>query len=132
MTEPVSVTPAVIKALAQNKDLDSLSDDVLNQFIQQARLIAMGDGFPKEVVVNDNHIPVLDEATEYMALHLSTLSTDKLGSGVVSEKVDVLERHYADVSKSSWLGSSKWGKLYLWLYKKYGAGQNCGIAVIQH
>lgn len=107
------------------------SDTTLSLTIDDAKLIAMSDGFPESVTVNGTVLPILAMATKDMALHrLSVMG--KSGSGVTSEKVDVLERHYSDVSTRGWLRSSVWGKAYLWLYRRYGSGAGTRIAVIQH
>lgn len=124
------VTVADLKTTAPGL-VKSFSDDTLNIAIEDAKLIAISDGFPKSVTVNGTVLPVLAMATKDMALHrLSVMG--KSGSGVISEKVDVMERHYSDIGTRGWLRSSVWGKAYLWLYKRYGAGAGTRIAVIQH
>lgn len=124
------VTADELKATAPDL-VNSFSDTTLNIAISDAKLIAISDGFPETVTVNGTVLPVLTMATKDMALHrLSVMG--KSGSGVVSEKVDVLERHYSDVSTRGWLRSSVWGKAYLWLYRRYGGGAGTRIAVIEH
>ncbi|WP_131501277.1 DUF4054 domain-containing protein [Lactobacillus crispatus] len=125
------VTPDSLRTTAP-KIVGQVADDTLNALIQQANLIALADGMPKRVKVNDNIIPVLNMATLDMTLHLASISNGKSGQGIISEKVDVLEKHYADTTSRGWLGSSKWGLAYLRLYRLFGAGNTPRLAVIPH
>lgn len=125
------VTPDVLRTIGDSLISKKMSDETLNALIDQATLIAESDGMPEQVKVRDKTIPVLRMATIDMALHLVTV-IGKSGQGVLSEKVDVLERHYADVSDRGWLNSSKWGQLYMWLYRRYGEGSTPRIVVIPH
>lgn len=124
------VTIEELKATAPDL-VKSFSNETLNIAIEDAKLIAISDGFPETVTVNSTVLPVLNMATKDMALHrLSVMGQS--GRGVTSEKVDVLERHYTDISTKGWLRSSVWGKAYMWLYRRYGAGAGTRVAVIQH
>ncbi|MCZ3846413.1 hypothetical protein [Lactobacillus crispatus] len=126
------VTPEVLRTIGSSiVGISKLSDDTLNALINQATLIAESDGMPEQVKVRDKIIPALNMATLNMALHLVTV-LGKSAQGILSEKLDVMERHYADVSDRGWLNSSKWGQLYMWLYRKYGEGSTPRIAVIPH
>ncbi|MBW0437271.1 hypothetical protein KDZ21_03580 [Lactobacillus crispatus] len=126
------VTPEVLRTIGSSiVGISKLSDDTLNALINQATLIAESDGMPEQVKVRDKIIPALNMATLNMSLHLVTV-LGKSAQGILSEKLDVMERHYADVSDRGWLNSSKWGQLYMWLYRKYGEGSTPRIAVIPH
>lgn len=125
------VTPDLLRTTA-TAIAGKLTDDTLNALIQQANLIALADGIPKRVKVNDNIIPVLNMATLDMTLHLASISNGKSGQGIISEKVDVLEKHYADTTSRGWLSSSKWGLAYLRLYRLFGEGNTPRLAVIPH
>lgn len=131
MDDPVIVNAEVLKKM-DSALVGSLSDDVINQLIASARLMAIGDGFPQFVTSVSGTIPVLDMATQYMALHMASIQ-GKTGKGIVMEKVGELQRQYANTSNLGWLNSSKWGQLYLWLYRKYGdAGSRSRVTVIEH
>lgn len=119
---------AAIKLLAPTL-VSSLTDDTISALISNAHLIAVSDKFPDDVQMDG--IPVIDLATRYMALHLASIQ-GKTGQGIISEKVDVLEKHYADTTNLSWFKSSPWGQLYRHLYLLYAGGNNPRIAVIQH
>lgn len=108
----------------------NLSDETANALIANAYQIALGDHFPRSKIIDGEQLPVRDMATKYMALHLIS-AQGKTGQGVISEKVDVLERHYADVTKLDWLNTSQWGQAYLRLYNMYG-GRGARYQVIQH
>lgn len=126
------VTPDVLRTIGSSVvGISKLSDDTLNALIDQATLIVESDGMPEQVKVKDKTIPVLNMATLDMSLHLITV-LGKSAQGILSEKVDALERHYADVSDRGWLNSSKWGQLYMWLYRRYGEGSTPQMAVIRH
>ena len=125
------VTPDVLRTIGDSLISKKMSDETLTALIDQATLIAESDGMPEQVKVRDKTIPVLRMATIDMALHLVTV-IGKSGQGVLSEKVDVLERHYADTTSRGWLGSSKWGLAYLRLYRLFGEGNTPRLAVIPH
>lgn len=127
MSAEVTITD--LKALAPEL-VENASDDTLNALIANAYQIALGDCFPKIKVIDGEEMQVRKLATEYMALHLVS-AQGKTGQGIVSEKVDVLERHYADMTKLDWLNTSPWGQAYLRLYKAYGGGRT-RYRVIQH
>lgn len=119
---------AVIKQLAP-KLVGSLTDDTINELISNAHLIAVSDKFPEDIQMDG--ISIVDLATRYMTLHLASIQ-GKTGQGVISEKVDVLEKHYADTTNLGWFKLSPWGQLYRHLYLLYAGGNNPRIAVIQH
>lgn len=123
------VTIDELRKLAPNLIADS-KDDTITAIIANAYQIALSDRFPKSKIIDGEDLPVRKMATEYMALHLLSVQ-GKTGQGIVSEKVDVLERHYADVSKLDWLNTSSWGQAYLRLYKAYG-GSGLRYGVVQH
>lgn len=126
----VTVNVATIKEISPELTED-LSDDTISALIANASLIALADKFPKFKVIDGETLAVRDMATGYMTLHL--ISTQQGGaSGVLSEKVDVLETHYADTSKLDWLNRSPWGQLYLRLYNLYGGGTNNRYTIVQH
>lgn len=118
-----------VKALG-GEYVSDLSDDVVNSLVSNAHLIAVGDGFKADVLLDGT--PVLDMATKYMALHMMAVINSKSGQGITSEQVSVLKRTYADVSKAGWFDSSPWGQLYRHLYLLYGGGSSTRVAVIQH
>lgn len=123
------VTVDELKKLAPNLITDT-QDDTITALIANAYQIALSDRFPKSKVIDGEELPVRKMATEYMALHLVS-AQGKTGQGIISEKVDVLERHYADMTKLDWLNTSPWGQAYLRLYKAYGGGKT-RYRVIQH
>ena len=123
------VTIDELKKLAPDLIADT-KDDTITAIIANAYQIALGDRFPKSKMIDGEELPVRKMATEYMALHLLSVQ-GKTGQGIVSEKVDVLERHYADTTKLDWLNTSTWGQAYLRLYKTYG-GSGSRYMVIQH
>ena len=125
------VTPDLLRTTA-TAIAGKLTDDTLNALIQQANLIALADGMPEQAKVNGKIIPVLNMATLDMALHLASIGNGKSGQGIISEKVDVLEKHYADTTSRGWLSSSKWGLAYLRLYLLFGEGNTPRLAVIPH
>lgn len=126
----VTVNVATIKEISPELT-GNLSDDTINALIANASMIALADKFPKFKVIDGERLAVRDMATRYMTLHL--ISTQQGGaSGVLSEKVDVLETHYADTSKLDWLNRSPWGQLYLRLYAQYGGGANSRYTIVQH
>lgn len=125
-----NVKPDDLRKLAP--DLTAgLADETVEAIISNAYQIALGDHFPRSKIIDGEELPVREMATKYMALHLVS-AQGKAGQGVISEKVDVLERHYADVSKLDWLSSSQWGQAYLRLYNKYGGSSKGRYRVIQH
>lgn len=123
------VTIDELKQLAPDLIADT-KDDTITAIIANAYQIALGDHFPKSKIIDGEELPVRKMATEYMALHLLSIQ-GKTGQGIVSEKVDVLERHYADTTKLDWLNTSTWGQAYLRIYKTYG-GSGSRYVVIQH
>lgn len=125
----VEVSIDELKQLAPNLIVDA-KDDTITALIANAYQIALSDHFPKSKMIDGEDLPVRKMATEYMALHLLSVQ-GKTGQGIVSEKVDVLERHYADTTKLDWLNTSTWGQAYLRLYKTYG-GSGSRYVVIQH
>lgn len=124
-----NVKPDELKLMAPDLTAN-LSDETANALIANAYQIALGDHFPRSKIIDGEKLPVRDMATKYMALHLIS-AQGKTGQGVISEKVDVLERHYADVTKLDWLNTSQWGQAYLRLYNMYG-GRGARYQVIQH
>lgn len=124
-----NVKPDDLKLMAPDLTAN-LSDETANALIANAYQIALGDHFPRSKIIDGEQLPVRDMATKYMALHLIA-AQGKTGQGVISEKVDVLERHYADVTKLDWLNTSQWGQAYLRLYNTYG-GRGARYQVIQH
>ena len=120
--------------LIRNLDTSGMTDDItdasLEAVIENARMIAISDGFPKTKKINGVEMPALEMATRYMALHL--LGTqDGAGSGLTFEKVDVLENHYADTSRLKWFQRTPWGQLYWRLYQDY-VGAKLKIRVFEH
>lgn len=131
MDNPVTVNAEIIKTLDPQLT-DSLPDDTINALISDAQLISISDGFPKFVTDTDgDELPVRDMATRYMTMHLITTSGDS-AKGLLSEKIDVIEEHYADTSRLDWLNRSPWGQAYMRLYNLYGNGGMTHYAVIQH
>lgn len=124
-----NVKPDELKLMAPDLTAN-LSDETANALIANAYQIALGDHFPRSKIIDGEKLPVRDMATKYMALHLIA-AQGKTGQGVLSEKVDVLERHYADVTKLDWLNTSQWGQAYLRLYNTYGE-RGARYQVIQH
>ena len=131
MDNPVTVNAKIIKTL--DPDLtENLSDDTINALISDAQLISVSDGFPKFVTdIDGDELPVRNMATRYMTMHLITTSGDS-AKGLLSEKIDVIEEHYADTSKLDWLNRSPWGQAYMRLYNLYGNGGMTHYAVVQH
>ena len=123
------VTIDELRKLAPSLIADT-KDDTITAIIVNAYQIALGDRFPKSKMIDGEDLHLRKMATEYMALHLLSVQ-GKTGQGIVSEKVDVLERHYADTTKLDWLNTSTWGQAYLRLYKTYG-GSGSRYVVIQH
>lgn len=123
------VTIDELRKLAPSLIADT-KDDTITAIIANAYQIALGDRFPKSKMIDGEDLHLRKMATEYMALHLLSVQ-GKTGQGIVSEKVDVLERHYADTTKLDWLNTSTWGQAYLRLYKTYG-GSGSRYVVIQH
>lgn len=107
-----------------------LSDSTIQALIENAKMIALGDQFPKQAEVHGEILPVREMATRYMTLHLCAMEGE-LGRGVTSEKIDALEVHYADRSSLKWLQASAWGQAYARLYKLYGGGPTY-YDVVQH
>ena len=119
-----------LKQLAPDLIADA-KDDTITALIANAYQIALSDRFPKSKMIDGEDLHLRKMATEYMALHLLSVQ-GKTGQGIVSEKVDVLERHYADTTKLDWLNTSTWGQAYLRLYQAYGGGSSSRYMVIQH
>lgn len=126
----VNVNVATIKEISPELTED-LSDNTINALIANASMIALADKFPKFKVIDGEKLAVRDMATRYMTLHLISTQSEG-GQGITSEKVDVLEVHYADTSKLDWLNRSPWGQLYLRLYNLYGDGSLERYTVVQH
>lgn len=124
------VTIDELRKLAPNL-IANTKDDTLTALIDNAYQIALSDHFPKSKIIDGEELPVRNMATTYMSLHFLSVQ-GKAGQGIVSEKVDVLERHYSDMSNSNWLDSSKWGQAYHRLYKEYGGSSRPRYVVIQH
>lgn len=120
---------STIKELAPNLT-KNVSDDTITAMMANAELIARADHFPETVSVGGSTLPILDMATQDMTLHLIS-SDSNSANGVTVEKVDTIERHYADKSNLTWLNSSPWGQAYMRLYGLYGGGQS-QYAVVQH
>ena len=124
------VTIDELRKLAPDLVADA-KDDTITALIANAYQIALSDRFPKSKMIDGEDLHLRKMATEYMALHLLSVQ-GKTGQGIVSEKVDVLERHYADMTKLDWLNTSTWGQAYLRLYQAYGGGSSLRYVVIQH
>lgn len=124
-----TVTVARIRQLDIAGLGEDASDESIQALIDHARIIALADKFPKTAVSDGTTIQVLQEATEDMAMHLLCTSVGG-GSGILSEKVDVLETHYADTSRLKWLERSPWGQLYLHLLRDFAGRAH--FKVIQH
>lgn len=131
MDNQVTTTVDVIKAI-DPKLTSNLSDDTIQALISNAGLIALGDRIPKIVEIDGEQAPIRDMATRYMTLHLIATSTGKAGQGITEEKVDVLEKHYADTSSLDWLNKSPWGQAYLRLFQEYGDYGVTKYGVVQH
>lgn len=122
-------TVAEIKATAPDLTAD-MEDSTIEALISDASTQVLLDGFPKDVEVDGEKLQVRELATKYLTLHLATMDS-KAGQGVSSEKVDVIEVHYQDKTKSDWLNSSTWGQMYLRMYQRYCI-RRLPIGVIQH
>ena len=107
-----------------------MTDDTISALIQDASLQVIADRFPKAIRADDEEFDIRELATRYLALHMATMDSAQ-GQGVTREKVDVIERDYADKTAKDWLNSSTWGQMYLRLYYKYAAGGPRHV-VIQH
>ncbi|EFQ44856.1 hypothetical protein LBKG_00900 [Lactobacillus crispatus CTV-05] len=125
-----TTTVELIKKLDTAGMTDDVPDESLEALIENARMIAVSDGFPKVKKLHGAEMPALDLATRAMTLHLLA-TQDGAGSGMTFEKVDVLENHYADTSCLKWLQRSPWGQLYWRLYKNY-VGNLVKIRIIEH
>lgn len=110
--------------------MSDMSDDTINELIGDASMQVLADHFPKVVHADGEDIPIRELATRYLTLHLATMDT-KAGQGVVSEKVDVIERQYQNKTSKDWLNSSTWGQMYLRLYREYARGLSHYV-IIQH
>ncbi|WP_281830298.1 DUF4054 domain-containing protein [Lactobacillus amylolyticus] len=131
MDNQVTTTVDVVKAI-DPKLTSELSDDTIQALISNAGLIALGDRIPKIVEIDGEQVPIRDMATRYMTLHLIATSTGKAGQGITEEKVDVLEKHYADTTSLDWLNKSPWGQAYLRLFQEYGDYGVTKYGVVQH
>lgn len=107
-----------------------MTDDTISALIQDASLQVVADRFPKAIRADDEEFDIRELAARYLTLHMATMDSSQ-GQGVVREKVDVIERDYADKTAKDWLNSSTWGQMYLRLYYKYAAGGPRHV-VIQH
>lgn len=125
-----TVTVAMIRQLDIAGIGEDATDDSIQALIDSARLIALADKFPKTATRDGEVIPVLDMATKAMSMHLLNTS-DGGGAGITSEKIDVLETHYADTSRLKWLRRTPWGQLYARLLHDFVGGQT-HFKVIQH
>lgn len=108
----------------------NMTDDTIGALIQDASLQVIADRFPKAVRADDEEFDIRELAARYLTLHMATMDSAQ-GQGVTREKVDVIERDYADKTAKDWLNSSTWGQMYLRLYYKYAAGGPRHV-VIQH
>lgn len=131
MDNQVQTTVDVVKTI-DPKLTSNLSDDTIQALISNAGLIALGDHIPKIVEIDGEQVPIRDMATRYMTLHLIATSAGKAGQDITDEKVDVLERHYADTSSLDWLNKSPWGQAYLRLFQEYGDYGVTKYGVVQH
>lgn len=107
-----------------------ITDDTISALIQDASLQVIADRFPKAIRADDEEFDIRELAARYLTLHMATMDTAQ-GQGVTREKVDAIERDYADKTAKDWLNSSTWGQMYLRLYCKYAAGGPRHV-VIQH
>lgn len=107
-----------------------MTDDTISALIQDASLQVVADRFPKAIRADDEEFDIRELAARYLTLHMATMDSAQ-GQGVVREKVDVIERDYADKTAKDWLNSSTWGQMYLRLYYKY-ATDGPRHVVIQH
>ena len=108
----------------------NMTDDTIGALIQDASLQVIADRFPKVIRVDGEELDIRELTARYLTLHMATMDSAQ-GQGVVREKVDVIERDYADKTAKDWLNSSTWGQMYLRLYYKYAAGGPRHV-VIQH
>lgn len=108
----------------------NMTDDTIGALIQDASLQVIADRFPKAIRADGEDFDIRELAARYLTLHMTTMDSAQ-GQGVVREKVDVIERDYADKTAKDWLNSSTWGQMYLRLYYKYAAGGPRHV-VIQH
>ena len=107
-----------------------MTDDTISALIQDASLQVIADRFPKAIRADGEEFGIRELAARYLTLHMATMDSAQ-GQGVTKEKVDVIERDYADKTAKDWLNSSTWGQMYLRLYLKYAAGGPRHV-VIQH
>lgn len=129
--DTMTANVALVKQLDQNLT-SGIDDGVITAYLMQGQQIALADRFPKTVTIDDEELPIRDMATRYMALHLIATSNSSAGNGVTVEKVDVLEKHYADTSSLDWLNRSPWGQAYLRLFQEYGDWGLSRYSVVQH
>lgn len=101
------------------KELTSLSDDALEQYIEDAWLDVEKANFPEQFQ---------DKANRYLAAHLATFA-DK---DVKSEAVGSLKREYSEKDASLLdLESTAYGQEYLRLLEEYGnGGRGMNLVVI--
>ncbi|MBD5430138.1 DUF4054 domain-containing protein [Lactobacillus sp.] len=126
MNNNLSLT-TVDKVRATSSDLtDGISDDTLKLLIEDASIQVIADDFPKTV----NNVPIQELAARYLALHLITTQSVASSESVISEKVDVIEKHYSDKSRLDWLKLSPYGRMYLRLYNRYAG--DLGLMVIEY
>ena len=107
-----------------------MTDDTIDALIQDASLQVIADRFPKAIRADSEELDIRELAARYLTMHMATMDSAQ-GQGVTREKVDVIERDYADKTAKDWLNSSTWGQMYLRLYSKYAAGGPRHV-VIQH
>lgn len=127
----VTTNVEVIRQMSEELTED-LSDDTIKALIVQANMIAIADQFPKFVLDIDNEqLAIRDMATRAMTMHLIQVA-NSTGQGITSEKVSVLETHFADTTRLKWLNRSPWGQLYSRWYDKYAGGSSNHYVVIHH
>lgn len=117
----------VDKLKATASDLtNGVSDETLNLLIEDASIQVIADGFPEKI----KGMPIRELATRYLALHLITTRSNTSSENIISEKVDVIERHYSDKSRLDWLKLSPYGRMYLRLFNRYAGDLN--LMVIEY
>lgn len=131
MDDIMLTTVDSIKQTSPNT-VGKLSDETVKQLIQDASMQVLADGFPETITVHGKTAYIQELATRYLTLHTATLTDTATGQGVTVEKVDVIEKHYADKTNLDWWQSSPWGRLYWHLWQEFSSGGTQHYAVVQH
>lgn len=133
MSQPLTTVDKV--KLTAPELVGDISDSSITQLIEDAQLLVLSDGFPKQIIVGGEDVTerIWEQAERYLTLHMIA-SDGESSRGIQSEQVDVLKTTYFSKSTTngSWIKGSEWGLAYWRLWLRYGKDDRFNFVVVNH